>query len=64
MNNYNWQDMIEDEPQSIWKTIGQVLCGLAFVAMFLFAAAIGSAYEDHVRCLNGYEEVCIPEDFQ
>lgn len=64
MNKYNWQDMIEDEPQSIWKTIGQVLCFLAFVIMFLFAAAIGSAYEDHVRCLNGYEEVCIPEDFK
>lgn len=64
MNKYNWQDMIEDEPQSIWKTIGQVLCCLAFVVMFFFAAAIGSAYEDHVRCLNGYEEVCIPEDFE
>ena len=25
---------------------------------------VGSAYEDHQKCLNGYTEVCIPEDFQ
>ena len=64
MDNYNWQDIIDDEPQSTWRMVGQVLMILAFIVIILFGFSIASAYEDHVRCLNGYEEACIPEDFE
>lgn len=58
-------DIWYNEPQeTLWDKVKAVFLALLVMAMFLFVAAIGSAYEDHIRCLNGYEEVCIPEDFQ
>ena len=34
------------------------------MAIMLFCLVTCQAYEEHVRCLNGYTEVCIPEDFK
>ena len=42
--------------QSIFGTI-------AAIAILWGALVIGSAYEDHVRCINGATEYCIESDF-
>ena len=62
----NWmRDIYEEEPrQTIWQKIGTVLLCAVFAVMLLGIMFVASAYEDHVRCLNGYTEVCIPEDFE
>ena len=62
----NWmRDIYEEEPrQTIWQKIGTILGCAVFIVMLLGIMFVASAYEDHVRCLNGYTEVCIPEDFQ
>ena len=54
----------EDIKPTFWEKVGMIAVSMAFLALFWFCAAVGSAYEDPVRCLNGYEEVCIPEDFK
>ena len=62
----NWMRDIyeEDEPrQTIWQKIGMFLGCAAFIVILWGVMFVASAYEDHVRCLNGYTEVCIPEDF-
>ena len=63
----NWmRDIYEEEVRttSIWKKIGTILGIILFMCCLWCIMTVASAYEDHVRCLNGYEEVCIPEDFQ
>lgn len=41
-----------------------IIYTVLIVAFFMAFMLIGSAYEEHARCLNGYTEVCIPEDFE
>lgn len=55
MNYY--QDEDEDK-----ITIKDIIGGMAFVGIFYGLILIGSAWEDHQRCLNGATEYCIPED--
>lgn len=41
------------------------LLSIVFVVVIAwFAIMIGSAYEDHVKCMRGYAEYCIAEDFE
>lgn len=45
------------------KTILNIISVILCVISVLLILIVASAYEDHVRCLNGYTEVCIPQDF-
>lgn len=57
----NFGDMFEGmTPREIIKMI--IGCVLT-LAVLWFAIAVGSAYEDHVRCMNGAAEYCIEQDF-
>ena len=53
-----------EEETTIWEKIGMIFTAVAFVAVFWFCAAVGSAYEEHTLCMNGAVEHCIEEDFQ
>lgn len=58
----NFGDMFEGmTPKEIIKTI---IGSIAAIVILWGAMAVGSAYEDHVRCLNGATEYCIESDFQ
>lgn len=48
-------------PKEIIKTI---IGSVTIIAIFWCALAVGSAYESHVRCLNGATQYCIESDFQ
>lgn len=49
----------ENKKEIIKNILGTILVVSGIYLIMLF----GSAYEDHMKCLNGYTEVCIPEDF-
>lgn len=57
----NFGDMFEGMTKGeIIKTIiGSILAIIVIWGLL----AVGSAYEDHVRCLNGAAEYCIESDF-
>lgn len=58
----NFGDMFEGmTTKEIIKTI---IGSIAAIVILWGAMAVGSAYEDHVRCLNGATEYCIESDFQ
>lgn len=48
----------------VGKFIIKALGYLLVAALIWSFIIIGNAYEDHVRCLNGYTEVCIPADYK
>lgn len=57
MNYYQDEDKI-----TIKDIIGGIFGGMAFVVIFYILILLGSAWEDHQRCLNWATEYCIPED--
>ena len=57
MNYYNDNDNL-----TIKDIIGGIFGGIAFIGFFYGLILLGSAWEDHQRCLNGATEYCIPED--
>lgn len=61
MNKMN--DYIE-ERVTLRQRIGMLLVSVVFLGIFWFCLAVGNAYEDHMLCMNGAVEHCIPEDFQ
>jgi len=63
-NYSNWNEIIDDEQESIWKKIGMVLFMILFVVIIWFCISVAGAYEEHRLCMNGATEYCIPEDFK
>lgn len=57
MNYYQDEDTI-----TIKNIIEGIFGGIAFIGLFYGLILLGSAWEDHQRCLNGATEYCIPED--
>ena len=53
-----------EEETTIWEKVGMIFTAVAFVAVFWFCAAVGSAYEEHKLCMNGAVEHCIEADFE
>ena len=53
-----------EEETTIWEKVGMIFTAVAFVAVFWFCAAVGSAYEEHKLCMNGAVEHCIDSDFE
>lgn len=45
----------------LWK---EVLGAIVGVIIFFAIAFIAGAYQEHLECLNGRTEVCIPADFE
>lgn len=57
----NFGDMFEGmTPKEIIKTIIGSILAIVFIWGIM---VVGSAYEDHVRCLNGATQYCIESDF-
>lgn len=57
----NFGDMFEG--MSKGEIIKTIIGSFMAVAIIWGALAVGSAYEEHVRCLNGATEYCIESDF-
>lgn len=41
-----------------------IICAILTVLCIWMLLSIGAAYEEHLLCMNGAIEHCIPEDFQ
>lgn len=55
------EDMFGDMSRA--EIIKTIIGSIAAVVILWGAMAVGSAYEDHVRCLNGATQYCIESDF-
>ena len=53
-----------EEETTFWQKVGMFCTVVAFIGVFWFCAAVGSAYQEHQLCMNGAVEHCIPEDFE
>ena len=57
----NFGDMFDGMTKK--EIIKNIFGTMAAIAILWGALAVGSAYEDHVRCINGATEYCIESDF-
>ena len=55
------EDMFGDMSRA--EIIKTIIGSVAAIIILWGAMAVGSAYEDHVRCLNGATQYCIESDF-
>lgn len=55
------EDMFGDMSRA--EIIKTIIGSIAAVVILWGALAVGSAYENHVRCLNGATQYCIESDF-
>lgn len=55
------EDMFGDMSRA--EIIKTIIGSVAAIVILWGAMAVGSAYEDHVRCLNGATQYCIESDF-
>lgn len=55
------EDMFGDMSRA--EIIKTIIGSIAAIVILWGAMAVGSAYEDHVRCLNGATQYCIESDF-
>lgn len=60
MNYYG----IEDEKMTVKGIILNCLGAILVLGCFWGFFMAASAYEDHVKCMNGAHEYCIESDFQ
>lgn len=45
------------------EIIKSIICSILALVVIWGLFAVSSAYEDHIRCLNGATQYCIESDF-